>query len=81
MEFQSNAEIINLPKLIDERGNLSFIEHLGIDVDPLTCLNKFEFNKRCKIIFGAFLLFTDSEPLLTTIEVGGLLVRLSLKIV
>jgi len=47
-----------------------FIEQIGIDADLLTFLNKFELIKNDKITFGAFLLFTASEPLLSTIEVG-----------
>lgn len=49
-----------------------FIEQIGIDANLLTFLNKFELIKNDKITFGAFLLFTASEPLLSTIEVGRL---------
>ncbi|HED06474.1 MAG TPA: DeoR family transcriptional regulator [Ignavibacteria bacterium] len=55
---------------LSEEKIYGFIEQIGIDIDLLAFLNKFELIKNDKITFGVFLLFTDSEPLLSTIEVG-----------
>ena len=55
---------------LSEEKIYNFIEKIGINVDLITFLNKFELTKANKITFGAFLLFTANEPLLSTIEVG-----------
>lgn len=55
---------------LSEKKIYEFIERLGLNFDLLTFLNKFELIKDSKITFGAFLLFTSAEPLLSTIEIG-----------